>query len=57
MDAARPQQQSKESKTGVTAGAGCSARARLERIIGRDFAQQLLAALTPPQGRRGSSPP
>jgi len=52
-----PQQPVQDHKAGVVVTAGCSARARLEQIIGRDFTQQLLAALAPAQGRRGSSSP
>jgi hypothetical protein len=57
MSAAGPEQPVNEHKVGVAVGACCSARARLEQIIGRDFAQQLLAALATVQGRRGSSSP
>ncbi len=32
-------------------------RARLEELLGRDFAKLLLLALAPLQGRRGSSSP
>jgi hypothetical protein len=31
-------------------------RARLEELLGRDFAKLLLLALAPAQGRRSSSP-
>ena len=46
-----------DHKAEVAVTAGCAARARLEEIIGRDFTQQLLAALAPVQGRRGASSP
>jgi hypothetical protein len=34
-----------------------AARARLEKLLGREFARFLLVALAPLQGRRGSSSP
>jgi hypothetical protein len=34
-----------------------SARARLEQLIGREFTERLVVALSPPHGRRGSSSP
>jgi hypothetical protein len=57
MSAAGPQQPVQIEKATVSLTAGCAARARLEEIIGHDFMRQLLAALAPVQGRRGSSSP
>ena len=57
MSAAGPQQPVQVEKATVSLTAGCAARARLEEIIGQDFMRQLLAALAPVQGRRGSSSP
>jgi hypothetical protein len=57
MDAAGPQQPSQDGKVDTAVTAGCAARARLEEIIGHDFTRQLVAALVPVQGRRGSSSP
>ena len=57
MNAAGPQQPVEDDEVGIAPIAGRSARARLEQIIGLAFTQQLLAALAPTQGRRGSSSP
>jgi hypothetical protein len=57
MNAAGPQQPVEDDKVGVALSTGGAARARLEQIIGLAFTRQLLAALAPVQGRRGSSSP